>query len=335
MDRIRHGVIGLGFFGEHHAQMAVSLPNVELTAVSECRSARLDEVATQYNASKKYTDYRELLADSDIDSVSIVTHFRDHRDITVEALQAGKHVFLEKPMADTVESCQAIVDAANQAKGFFMVGHICRFDPRVCVAKQAIDEGRIGNITYMYARRNLSYAIGREVLDKISPLIGDGIHDTDLMLWLSGAQIQTVYAQTVRVADHENPDIGTAMYRFDNGATGVIETVWHLPENTPYTIDAQMEIIGTEGAIYIDCGNAGLEINDPKGLRKPDTGYWPEAHRRQVGALRNEMEYFFDCVENNTRPEAITPEESMRAVQVMCAAEKSAATGQIIRMDAP
>ena len=266
MGRIRHGVIGLGFFGEYHADVVDTSAQMELAAVCTRRQERLDEVAKKFGASKQYTDYRELLADPDIDSVSVVTHFYDHEDITVEALKAGKHVLLEKPMAQTVAECDAIVEAAESAAGILMVGHICRFDPRVALAKEAVDQGRIGEIVYMYARRNLSIEIGRQVLDKISALTGDGIHDTDVMLWLSGAKVKTAYAQNVQVGDSKYPAIGSAMYRFDNGAVGVIESVWALPEKTPFTIDARMEIIGTEGAIYIDCGNAGLTINDKKGI---------------------------------------------------------------------
>ena len=129
---------------------------MELTAVCPRRQKRLDEVAQKFGVPKKYTDYRDLLADPEIDSVSITTHFYDHRDITIEALKAGKHVLLEKPMAQTVAECDAIVEASESATGILMVGHICRFDPRVALAKQAIDEGRIGKIVYMYARRNLS-----------------------------------------------------------------------------------------------------------------------------------------------------------------------------------
>ena len=212
MARIRHGVIGLGFFGEYHTQMASSMAEVELAAVCTRRQQRLDEVASKYEASKRFADYRELLADPEIDSVSIVTHVYDHRDIAVAALKAGKHVLLEKPMAATVEDCDAIIRASQSAKGILMVGHICRFDPRAALAKEAVEQGRIGKIVYMYARRNLSARIGKEVLDKISPLFGDGIHDTDIMLWLSGAKVETVYAQNVRLGTSKYPDIGSAIY---------------------------------------------------------------------------------------------------------------------------
>ena len=109
-------------------------------------------------------------------------------------------------------------------------------------------------------------------------------------------------------------------------------SAWALPENTPFQIDARFEIIGTKGAIYIDCGNAGVTINDKAGIHKPDTVYWPYLHGRSIGALRSELSYFTDCVRVGKIPDIITPEESKLAVEVICAAEQSARTGKIVVM---
>jgi len=332
MDRIRYAVIGLGFFGEKHAEVLSDMPGVELIAVCTRRPHRVEEIAERFGVPRTYTDYKELLADGEIDAVSVVTHVDDHRDIAVDALDAGKHVFLEKPMAGTVADCDAIIEATRSAKGSFMVGHICRFDSRVALAKAAVDEGRIGKIVSMHATRNLPAPISAEVLDKISPLMGDGIHDTDLMLWFTGSAVKTVYAQNVRVRDFKHPDIGWAMYRFESEAVGVIETVWYLPESTPFTIDARMEVIGTRGAIYIDCGDGGLTINDDQGVHKPDTFYWPKLLGKRSGVLREELSYFVECVRRGKIPDVITPEQSRAAVAVMCAAEKSAATGEVVKL---
>jgi UDP-N-acetylglucosamine 3-dehydrogenase len=287
-------------------------------------------VAGRFGVPKRYTDYHELLADPAIDVVGIATHINDHRQIAIDALRSGKHVFLEKPMAPTAADCDEILAAARQAAGFFMVGHICRFDPRVALAKQAIDEGRIGKIVSMHARRNLSKTIGRAVLDSISALMGDGIHDGDLMLWFSGAKPVSVYAQEIHPGANKFPDGGWAMARLDSGAIAVIESIWHLPESTPYQIDARMEVIGTEGAIYINCGEAGLEMHDGSGNRMPDTFYWPQVFGSRFGILRAEFRYFADCVAEGRRPERITPDESRAAVALLAAAVESSRTGQIV-----
>jgi predicted dehydrogenase len=267
-----------------------------------------------------------------VDALSITTHVDDHRDIAVDALRSGKHVLLEKPMAATVEDCDRIVEAAADAEGIFMVGHICRFDPRAALAKQAIEEGRLGRIVSMHARRNLSKRIGRMVLDKISALLGDGIHDADLMLWFAQAKPVSVYAQEVHPGTCKYPDAAWAMMRLEDGAVGVIESIWHLPETTPYQIDARMEVIGTEGALYVNCGEAGLEIHDANGIQLPDTMYWPHMLGGRFGILRQELRYFADCVSQGRAPDRITPEESRAVVRLMAAAAQSSQSGQVVRL---
>lgn len=329
-DTVRWGVIGLGWFGEVHAEVLARMPGIELAALCTRRGDRLAEIADRHGIDRRYTNYHQLLDDSAVDAVSITTHADDHRDIAVDALRAGKHVLLEKPMALTVADCDQIVDAARQSDSMLMVGHICRFDPRVTQAKQAIDAGRIGKIISMHARRNLSKAIGRMVLDKISALMGDGIHDADLMLWLSGAKPVSVYAQQVHPGACKYPDGGWVMSRLDSGAVAVVESIWHLPETTPFQIDARMEVIGTEGAIYINCGEAGLEVHDHDGVRLPDTLYWPRVFGEHFGILRAELRYFANCVRQGRPPQRITPEQSRAAVAWMAAAVESAETGQVI-----
>lgn len=329
---VRWGVIGLGWFGEVHAEVLASMPGIELVAVCTRRSDRLEQVANRFGVPRRYTDYRDLLADKEVDAVSVVTHYYDHCQIAVDALKAGKNVILEKPMAQNTAECDRIIAAARASRGKFMVGHICRFDPRVVLAKQAIAEGRIGTIISMHARRNLSKVIGRMVLDKISALFGDGIHDADLMLWFSGAKPVSVYAQEVHPGTNQYPDAGWAMFRLDNGAVGVVESLWCLPETTPYQIDARMEVVGTAGALYINCGEAGLEIHDAAGAKMPDTMYWPKPLGERFGILRAELRYFANCVREGKQPDRITPEESRAAVALMEAATKSAQTGQVISL---
>jgi UDP-N-acetylglucosamine 3-dehydrogenase len=329
---VRWGIIGLGWFGEVHAEVLASMPAIDLVAVCEQRPDRLQEVADRFNVPRRYTDYHQLLADPEIDAISVVTHYYDHCQVAVDALKAGKNVFLEKPMAQNAAECDKILAAARASRGLLTVGHICRFDPRIALAKEAIAEGRIGRIVSMHSRRNLSKWIGRQVLDKISALMGDGIHDADLMLWFSQAKPVSVYAQEIHPGTSKYPDGGWAMFRLDNDAVGVVESLWCLPENTPYQIDARMEVIGTEGAIYINCGEAGLEIQDAKGLKLPDTVYWPKPFGQRSGVLHLELRHFANCVLEGRKPDRITPEEARAAVALMEAATESANTGKVISL---
>lgn len=333
METIKYGVIGLGWFGEKHCEALSGLPNVELHALCTRTESRLAEVGKRFGVANTFTDYREMLADPDLDAISITTMWDQHRELAVAALESGVHVFLEKPMASTVADCDVIVEAARKAKGHFMVGHICRFNPRYAAAKEAIAEGRIGKIISMSARRNLPAWVGASVLDKIGPIIGDGVHDTDLMFWFSGSRAVSAYAQTVQFREHAHPDLGQVMYRLENGASCVLESVWCLPDQTPFQIDERMEVVGTEGSVSIQDTHPNLMIVDKEGSRCPDTTYWPDRHGALRGALREELSYFADGIVSGRAPEVITPEESREAVRACLAAEESARTGEVVRID--
>ena len=244
--RVKWAVIGLGWFGEKHCEALTGLPNAELYAVCTRTKSRLNEVASKFGVEHIYTDYRELLDNPEVEAVSITTMWDQHTAPSLASIEAGKHVFLEKPMASKVEDCAAIVRAVNSSDKFFIVRHV-RFNPRYAAAKREIESGAIGKVVSLYARRNIPAAVGAQVLQKIGPIIGDGVHDTDLMLWYTGASIETAYAQSLNVRGLKYPDLGWTLYRFDSGAIGVCENIWFLPDKTAFQIDERMEIIGTRG----------------------------------------------------------------------------------------
>src|SRR5947209_9097282 len=138
MRAVGYGVIGLGFFGEKHAEVVASLPQAELRAVCTRSEERLKEIQRRLGVPRAYRDYHELLADPGVEAVSVVTHVDDHVAPALAALRAGKHVLLEKPMARTAAECDRILRAAEKAGTTLMVGHICRFNPRYAIACERI-----------------------------------------------------------------------------------------------------------------------------------------------------------------------------------------------------
>lgn len=332
MKTINYGVIGLGWFGEKHCEALAAIPNAKLHSLCTRTESRLAEVSERFGVAKTFTDYHEMLADPELDAVSVVTMWDQHRDPALAVLGAGKHLFLEKPMASSIADCDAIVDKAMASDGYFMTGHICRFNPRYAAAKQEIAAGKIGEIISMYARRNLPARVGATVLDKIGPIIGDCVHDTDLMFWFSGSRAVSAYAQTVQFRDHPHPDLGQVMYRLESGASCILESVWCLPDTTPFQIDERLEVVGTKGSVSIHDTHPNLMIVDEAGSRCPDTTYWPEIHGQCSGALRDELAYFVNCVADGRVPTVITPEESREAVSACLAAEESARTGEVVRV---
>ena len=332
-DRLKYGVIGLGWFGEKHCEALAGIETVELYALCTRTAARLKEVGRTFKVKRLYRDYNEMLADPELDAVSVTTMWDQHVKPSVAALSAGKHVFLEKPMASTVPDCRKIAAAAKKAKGAFMVGHICRFNPRYAAAKDAIAGGSIGEVVSIYARRNIPAAVvAGGILNKIGPIIGDGVHDTDLLLWYTGAKVVSAYAQTTKITKNNYPDIGWTMYRLSNGATAVLENVWFLPDKTAFQIDERMEVIGTEGSVHVQETHPNFSVCDKNGWVSPDTTYWPQLHGIRAGALRDELSYFARCALAGKKVTIIKPEESLAAVEACLAAEKSAATGRVVKV---
>lgn len=333
MRKVKYGIVGLGWFGQYHAEALAGLPDAELVALCTRTESRLRDLGTKFGVTRLYTDYRQMLADPEVEAVTITTMWDQHTGPALAAIRAGKHVFVEKPLASTVADCRALVAAARASDKCFMVGHIVRFNPRYAAAQREVAAGKIGKIVSIYARRNVPTSVGATVLPKISPILGDGVHDTDIMLWLTGANIERVYAQTLSVHGHRYPDVGWTMYRFDSGAIGVCENVWCMPDHRGYFPDERMEIIGTAGGLYLQETYPSLAVIGADGAYTPDTTYWPEIEPGvRGGALAEELHYMSQCILNRIPVARISPEESMAAVVACLAAERSAASGQTVRL---
>ena len=197
MDRVGFGVIGAGLFGENHALVYSRLPGVELVAVCDQNEARAREVAERYGARTHYTDYAQLLAEPDIEAVSIATPDFAHAEIALAAAQAGKHILCEKPLATTVEEAQAIVDAAARAGVKLMVDFHNRVNPPFVAARDSVRNGAIGTPAYGYARLSNTTFVPLEMLswaDRSSALWFLGSHAVDIMRFILNDTVVRVHA---------------------------------------------------------------------------------------------------------------------------------------------
>ena len=200
------------------------------------------------------------------------------------------------------------------------------------MAKQAIERGEIGRIVSMSSRRNIPAAWTPEILNKIGPIVGDAIHDTDLMLWFTGDRVVSAYAQTVDVRGLAHPDIGQTMYRFAGGATATLETVWCMPERTPFDIDERMTIIGTDGFLHIQDTFPNLGIVSPDWLPQPRHDLLAGVRRRPRRCAARGVRYFAHCALAGAQPQIGRPEDAMQALAATLAAEESARTGEVVRV---
>ena len=120
------------------------------------------------------------------------------------------------------------------------------------------------------------------------------------------------------------------MFRLDDGSLAVIENVWCLPDNVPFAIDARLEVVGTEGAIYIDNSGSHYTLLTRDGLQHPQSTYWPRVHGLRRGYLKEELGYFLKCILDGRKPSVITPEESRLVVHAVRMAERSARENRVI-----
>ena len=314
MNEVRVGIAGLGSFGELHAAALSSLPYVTLAKVCSRTAARAKEIFERYGAETFCTDYEELACSHDVDAVIVANRGGDHLKVVLPALEAGKHVLVEKPMADTLEDAQAMVSAAESASGAFMVGHICRFQACYLEAKRQVDAGAIGRVVSISARRNVLAAI-LSPGNLGNPVMEAAIHDIDLAMWIAGADVVESQGYCQHNLSDEVADSYFAQARLANGVICVFESVWLGREGQPADLDAQMKIIGTGGEIEIHQPPRNFILRDGRKSRflNPEISHDPML-LGQTG-LMAEIVYFLKCVMTGTAPKHVTAQDGLRALR--------------------
>jgi predicted dehydrogenase len=316
MKTVKVGVIGLGNFGELEVNTFRGIVGVEVVAVNSRRIERAKEVARKYNVRKYYTDFKRLIDDEEIEAVCVATGDDEHLEPTIYAAEKGKHVLVEKPIAANLKDADMMISKAKSAGIILMVGHILRFDARYAKLKEMIEEGRLGNIISIYARRNAKISIARKRLRRVPPVVGAGIHDIDIALWITEKEVKGIYAQCADTLGLKFPNIMWTVLRLGDNCIATFENCYALPDNSPIGIDARMEIIGDKGTSYIDTYDQGFSVCTEESFNFLDVGYWPEYHGYVKGALKEELEYFVNCVRKGEEPKIVTPEDARRALEI-------------------
>lgn len=341
-DNSTFAVIGSGFMGGMLARTAAELPYVECVGAADVDVGRARQVASAYGGNA-YEDYEEMLEREKPDAVIIATPEPAHRAPALAAAAAGCHVFMEKPLATTLEDADAIIRACEQAGVNLMVGHILRFEATYAMIKQAIENGDIGRLLTAYARRVAGISEARRLGGRVSPVSYIGVHDFDQMLWYHPQPVKSVYARAARGRVWE--ELGTydtawITIEFQDGALGIHEVGWCLPEEwtgwqSPPTWggfgDVRMNVIGTDGVVSLNLTPMDLYACDREGWKLPDTRHWPQMHDKVVGALKLEVEHFFECVRQDKTP-LVSGEDGRRALEVMLAAELSVAEDRVVSL---
>ena len=348
------GIVGCGGIANgKHLPALKKLANVKIVAFCDIIKERAEQAAAEYGSedTKVYTDYRKLVALKSLDVVHVLTPNRSHAPITIAALESGKHVMCEKPMAKTAADARAMLDAARKSGKKLTIGYQSRHRSDSMYLKQLIEEGALGEIYYAKAhavRRRAVPTWGvflNEEEQGGGPLIDIGTHALDLTLWeMNNYQPAYVVGTTYRkLADTENAaniwgpwdpkkftveDSAFGFITMKNGATILLEASWAL--NTLDVDEAKTTLCGTKGGADM---KDGLRINGEKlgrtYITKPDLSSGGAAFYEGISQEPHELEAmrFYQAIENDTDP-VVLPEQAYVVTQILEAIYTSARTGK-------
>ncbi|MBQ6207057.1 MAG: Gfo/Idh/MocA family oxidoreductase [Oscillospiraceae bacterium] len=337
MKKIRVGIAGLGRLGKvHAANIAYKIPNAELTAACSIVPAELDYAKSTLGVADVYADYREMLSKAAIDAVAIVTTSSEHCWQIEAALDAGKHVFSEKPLGVDVAQCKQAEAAVERHPDLtFMLGFMRRYDKSYAYAKRKIDAGVIGT-PYLVKATGVDPEALVEGAIRFAKTSGGifldmAIHDIDLCRWFLGSEATEVYAlgatfKHPEFKDAGDDETGVAVYKFANGGMAMV----HVGRTAPYGYHVETEIIGTEGSIRISAipekNQAQLYVTG--GVVTECVGSFPE---RFQDAYLTEMEEFIDCVITGRKP-GVSVYDGTNSTAIGYATTEAWKTGKIVKI---
>jgi len=324
-ELLKVGVAGCGGLGRSEARIVKDLEGVQLVGVCDVILANAQKAAADLGIDKAYDNHHQLIDENDLDCMLVVTPTYTHAEITVDAANAGLHVFCEKPMAITLEECDSMLEAAEDNNVKLMIGFVRRFQPNYREMKRRVDAGDIGEVRLvqsvrMGGRPPVGIGEWRRKRDKVGGLHSAYIHEMDQILWLAG-NVKTVRG-VANFGSLENTDVEDSIWmlmEFENGAIGAMGSSQVYPVGW-----YELGVGGTTGAMRIAGGTASIVL-------KKHTGEDETIELESNDAFVEELNHFFECVRNDEKPLA-SGLDGRRSLEVVMAAFESAETGKIIKL---
>lgn len=319
---MRIGVVGLGFMGSTHLQGLAKVSQAQVVAVADRNQARLNGdlsdiegnlgiqgLKMDFSGYRKYTEFEDMLADTEVDGVDICVPTFLHASMAMKALAAGKHVLLEKPMALDGASCDELVAAAQQSGRIFMVAQVLRFLPQYQVLVELVKSGRLGRVrSAIFRRRTAVPTWGAWEFDRDKS--GGGVfdllvHDVDMALLLFGVPAALSSTGYENLAG--GVDMVTSEFSYENADSVTITGGWHHRGAYPFSME--YTVVADEGVV--EYSSAG----------RPPAIYWKDGRKEELPApevdgYQAEIEYFVKCASAGVQPERCLPAESAAAVKV-------------------
>ena len=318
---IRVGVAGLGYWGPNLARNFAALPGCELAWLCDASDATLERVGTQHPGARRTNDLAEVLADGGVDAVVLATPVPTHADLAERVLDAGKHCFVEKPLATTVADAERAVAAAGRAGRLLMVGHLLEYHPGVAKLKEIADSGELGELHYVYSHR---LNLGKLRTDE-NALWSLGAHDVSVLLHLLGEEPSEVEARGEAYMHDQVEDVVFCHMRFPSGKAAHMHLSWLDPHK-----ERRFTVVGSKRMAQFDDMDLERKVTVyDKGFDEPAQGYGeyitrsgdiysPRLPNREP--LRIECEHFLDCIRTGSAPRS-DGQSGLRVVRVLEAAQ--------------
>ena len=316
-DPVRVGVVGLGYWGPNLARNFHGLPGCELTWICDDSAERLEQVGARLPGARRTTSLDELLAAEDVDAVAIATPVPTHAELARRVLAAGKHCFVEKPLAQSVEDAQAVVDAAAEAGRTLMVGHLLEYHPGLERLRELVEGGELGDVRYIYGNRlNLGKLRSEE-----NALWSLGAHDVSVVLRLAGEEPEECHAFGESYMHPGVEDVVFCFMRFPSGLVAHLHLSWLDPHK-----ERRFTVVGARRMATFDdmALEQKLTVYD-KGFDQSFEGYgeyiarsgdvWsPQTSNEEP--LRIECTHFVECLRDG-RPVRSDGAAGVRVVRVL------------------
>jgi predicted dehydrogenase len=335
---VKAGIVGLGFMGRRYAEFLHKLRGVEITAVCDIRPEIAAECAEMTGA-RAFSDAEALTTSADVDAVFVCTPEDKHVAVSLAAINAGKAVMIEKPLAHSLEAANAIVEAARSKNALVMVGHLLRFEPRWAAAKRVIAAGDIGEVVSIATRR-VGNVLDQSILGGRTTIpLYYGVHDLDIVRWFANAEATSIFASrrtgALRQLGYPIDDLYCAVLEFENNILATAELGWHVPASAVTAPTAGITVVGTKGWLKVEQADTGLQFlaeSRQSGVHPIiDVTFWPEVHGIAGGALANELSHFLDCARKDAQP-IITLDDAYEALRLSLAMEASADQKQVVQL---
>ena len=337
-DELGVGVVGVGTMGELHARVYSELPGVRLIGVADTDLEKAKTIAHKYKC-KYFHPPETLFENPDIKAVSIATPDHLHYDLVIAALNAGKHVLVEKPLTIDVSEAEKIVEVAEVMERIVMVNYNNRWGLPYQKAKSEIAAGKIGAPLFCYARKVNNINVPTKLLRwaaKTSCVDFLATHDIDMMLWFFDyPKVEEVYAVSCKKILPQKgiptPDMVVAVVKLVNGAFAVFECGWIYPPTLPMSTDAYMQIVGEKGVIRIDRHVENVIIYSDAGVEYPRVCLGGEVNRQYQGSFRWALERFVSCIKEGKQPEP-SARQALQVVKITSAIHQSIKEGRPIKL---